>query len=85
MARMAEIEIDEEVYEALDLPGEDREAAVKTELAVSLYDRGILPFGKARALAGLSKREFHRLLGDREVDRHYTDEELDEDVEYASG
>lgn len=80
---MAEIEIDDEVYEALDLPGEDREAALKTELAVSLYARGVLPFGKARALAGCSKQEFHELLGDRKIERHYTEEELDEDVEYA--
>ena len=80
---MAETELDDEVYEAPELPAEDREAAVKTELTVSLYARGVLPFGKARALAGCSKREFHRLLGDREIERHYIAEELDEDVEYA--
>jgi len=73
---MAEIEIVDKLYEALRIPDGDREQAVKTELAISLYDRGILPFGKARALAGLSKRDVHRLLGDRRIDRHYTDEEL---------
>jgi len=81
---MAEIEIEDEVYEALRIPDGDREQTVKTELAISLYDRGILSFGKARSLTGLSKREFHRLLGDRRVERHYTDEELAEDREYAS-
>lgn len=81
---MAEIEIEDEVYEAFRIPAGEREQAVKTELAISLYDRGILSFGKARALAELSKREFHRLLGDRRIDRHYGDEELAEDREYAS-
>jgi predicted HTH domain antitoxin len=80
---MAEIEIDDEVYEALRIPEAERDATVKTELAISLYDRGILSFGNARALAGLSKREFHHLLGDHEVNRHYTRDELDEDIEYA--
>jgi predicted HTH domain antitoxin len=80
---MAEIEIDDEIYEALNVPEGERDATVRTELAVSLYDRGVLSFGKARALADLSKREFHRLLGDRRIERHYTEAELDEDVEYA--
>lgn len=80
---MVEIEIDDEVYEALNVPEEDRDATVKTELAVSLYDRGILSFGKARALASQSTREFHRLLGERGIERHYTEDELDEDVAYA--
>jgi predicted HTH domain antitoxin len=82
---MAEIEIDDEVYEALNVPEAEREATVKTELAISLYARGILSFGKARTLAGLSTRRFHQLLGDRNVARHYTRDELDEDIEYARG
>lgn len=80
---MAEIEIADDVYDALKLPEGEREDALKAMLAVSLYREGVLAFGKARELAGLSKREFHRLLGEREVARHYTGEELDEDLEYA--
>jgi len=80
---MAEIEIDDEIYDALTVPEDERDATVRTELAVSLYDRGVLSFGKARALAECSTREFHRLLGDRGIERHYTEAELDEDVEYA--
>jgi len=82
---MAEIEIDDDIYDALSLPEEKRDAAVKRELAVSLYAQGILSFGKARELAGLSKRAFHDLLGDRKIERHYTGTELDEDIEYARG
>lgn len=80
---MATIEIDEDVYEALQLPEGERPQALKQELAVSLYARDILSFGKARALADLSKREFHELLGEREIPRHYTETELAEDLEYA--
>jgi predicted HTH domain antitoxin len=80
---MATIEIDDDVYEALRIPEGERSKAVKQELAISLYARDILSFGKARELAELSKREFHELLGEREIPRHYTAEELAEDLEYA--
>ncbi|TQQ81722.1 UPF0175 family protein [Halonotius roseus] len=80
---MATLEIDDEVYEALQIPEGERKDTVKKELAVSLYARDILSFGKARSLAGLSKREFHKLLGDREITRHYDDGELAEDIEYS--
>jgi len=80
---MATIEIDDEIYEALQIPEGERSQAMKQELAVSLYARDVLSFGKARALADLSKREFHELLGEREIPRHYTDTELAEDLEYA--
>ena len=81
---MATIEIDDDIYEALQIPEAERSQAMKQELAVSLYARGILSFGKARELAELSKREFHDLLGEREIPRHYTETELDEDLAYAS-
>ena len=80
---MPTIEIDEEVYEAVRLPEGERSQAMKEELAISLYARDILPFGKARALAELSTREFQALLGEREIPRHYTEAELAEDFEYA--
>ncbi|WP_255150111.1 UPF0175 family protein [Halorarius halobius] len=80
---MATIEIDDDVYEALQVPEAERSQALKRELAVSLYARGILSFGKARELAELSRREFHELLGERKIQRHYTETELTEDIEYA--
>ncbi|WP_255192421.1 UPF0175 family protein [Natronobeatus ordinarius] len=80
---MRTIDVPPDVYDALNVPEDQREDVIRRELAVSLYREGILSFGKARELAGLSRREFHRLLGDREVDRHYTDEELADDLEYA--
>ena len=56
---------------------------MQQELAASLYARDVLSFGKARALAELSKREFHELLGEREITRHYGERELEEDLDYG--
>ena len=80
---MATVEIDDDVYEALQLPEGKRSPTMKRELAVSLYARDVLSFGKARVLAELSKREFQKLLGEREIPRHDGERELEEDLEYA--
>ncbi|WP_254840579.1 UPF0175 family protein [Natronomonas marina] len=80
---MADIEITDEVYEALRLPEDERELVLRRELAVACYRQDILSFGKARELADMSSREFQRLLGRRGIERHYTDEELDDDIAYA--
>ena len=58
---------------------------MKLELALALYQRGILAMGPARRLAGLSKREFLEEMGKRRIVRHYTAEELEEDVAFAKG
>ncbi|MCZ7667684.1 MAG: UPF0175 family protein [Chloroflexi bacterium] len=55
------------------------------ELAVALYAQEALSFGKARELAGLGKYEFGRILGQREIARHYSEEELEDDLTYAHG
>lgn len=80
---MRTIDVPPDVYDALNVPEDEREKVLRRELAVSLYREGILPFGKARELAGLSRREFYRLLGERDIERHYTREELDEEFAYA--
>ncbi|THE65430.1 UPF0175 family protein [Salinadaptatus halalkaliphilus] len=76
---MGSIDVPSDVYDALNVPEDEREDVLRRELAVALYREGILSVGKARELSGLSRPDFHRLLGDREVDRHYTLEELEED------
>lgn len=78
-----QIEIPEEVQRSLRLPPEDAERELRKELAVALYARGILPFGKARLLAQLSTHEFIHLLHERQIPRHYTEAELAEDLKYA--
>ncbi|MXR40522.1 UPF0175 family protein [Halobaculum sp. WSA2] len=80
---MVSIEIDDDVYDSLQLPKQERSERLKRELAVSLYLQDMLSFGKARALADMTHHEFQQLLGERQIPRHYGEEELAEDLEYA--
>ena len=54
------------------------------ELAIALYSQEMLSFGKARELANMGRYEFGRLLAERKSDRHYCEEELEQDIAYAS-
>jgi predicted HTH domain antitoxin len=66
-------------------PPDEAEQEVREELPLTLYARQLLPLGKARQLAGLSRRDFEALLGERQIPRHYSEEELEEDLDYAFG
>ena len=79
------LEIPDSVARALRLPPAEQRQQLKVELALSLYAQGILSFGKARELADVSKLEFSLLLGKRNLPRHYTNEDLQDDLAYGSG
>ena len=79
------LEIPDAVADAMRLPGDERQQRITIELAVALYAQGILSFGKARQLCGVTKYEFGVLLGQRGVPRHYTEEDLQDDLKYAAG
>jgi predicted HTH domain antitoxin len=79
MSRLV-LEISNEVAESLQLPSSERLSRVRRELAVRLYQKGLLSFGKARELAQMTKWEFHLLLGDEEIERSYDLEELENDL-----
>jgi len=79
------LDIPESIASSLRLPVPEIESRLRTELALALYAQGILPFGKASELAGVSRYEFAAMLGQREIPRHYTDDELTRDLEYARG
>jgi predicted HTH domain antitoxin len=49
-----------------------------------LYQRRVLSIGKARILAQMTRWEFEELLGKRKITRHYTNADLEEDIQYAS-
>ena len=57
------------------------EQAIMKEIALKLYDRNIFTFGQARRLANLSVWEFQQLLGEHNIQRHYSETELVEDIE----
>jgi predicted HTH domain antitoxin len=82
MAKL-KLEIPDEVLSALKIPLKERDAELRKELALSLYQRGALSIGKARALAGMNLWSFEELLGQRRIQRHYTEEDLKEDIKYA--
>lgn len=78
-----QLQIPDAIAQAMRLPPLEQQQQLMIELAVALYARGILSFGKARELAGLSKYEFGLLLGKRAVPRHYTADDLRDDLTYA--
>jgi predicted HTH domain antitoxin len=59
------------------------DAELRKELALALYQRGVLSSGKACRLSEMTRWEFEELLGQRRIPRHYTEENLEEDIEYA--
>jgi predicted HTH domain antitoxin len=79
------LEVPDEVLEAVKLPPAEVEKEFRKELALALYQRGVLSLGKARLLAQLTRWEFEELLGQRRIPRHYTDADLREDLQYAFG
>ncbi|MFH1929488.1 MAG: UPF0175 family protein [Chloroflexota bacterium] len=79
------LEIPGEVVEAVKLPPGEVERELRKELALALYDRGVLSLGNARALAQMTRWDFEELLGQRGIARHYTRTDLDEDIRYAFG
>ena len=78
-----QLQIPDTVVQAIRLPETQLSQGVLLELAIALYARGLLSYGKARELAGQSKYQFGLLLGERGVLRHYTSEEWQEDLDYA--
>ncbi|AFY30958.1 UPF0175 family protein [Calothrix sp. PCC 7507] len=79
MSRLV-LEIPNDVAESLQLPQSERLSRIQRELAVRLYQKGLLSFGRARELAQMTKWEFHSLLGDEAIERSYDLEELDNDL-----
>ncbi len=56
------------------------EEVVLLELAIAFYASGKLSFGKARELAGLDWLRFRRVLAERDVQSHYTQEDFQSDL-----
>ena len=78
------IRVLEEIVQALRLPPDIVATELQRELAVALYQRGILSSGKAAALAEMTRWEWEELLGARKIPRHYADEDLDQEIAYAA-
>jgi predicted HTH domain antitoxin len=79
------LEIPPEVLKSLKVPPQEAAERLQTELALALYAQGLLSSGKACSLAGLTRWAWEELLCKRKVDRHYSDEDLTEDLRNAPG
>lgn len=77
------LRLSEEIIQAIKLPPERMERELLIELATGLYRRRVLSFGKAKQLAGVDYWKFAEELSERGITRDYTEEELEEDIEYA--
>lgn len=82
---MYHVDIPDSVARSLRLPETEVEPRLRSELAVALYAQGILPLGKASELAGVSRYQFSDLISRRGIARHYTDDDMARDLQYAGG
>lgn len=78
-----QLEIKDEIVASIKIPLPEVKRELTKELALGLYARWALPMGKARQMAGLTKREFLNEIASRGIERHYTTEDLSEDIAYA--
>ena len=79
------LEIPADILRAVRLPSKEIEPEFRKEPALALYQRGVLPLGKARLMARMTRWEFEELLGQHKILRHYTDVDLEEDIAYGLG
>jgi predicted HTH domain antitoxin len=79
------LRIPDSVVQGLRLPEEEIPQRLRTELAVALYAQGVLSLGKAAELAEMTRFLFGELVSQRGIARHYSDEDLAQDLSYARG
>ena len=79
------LEVSSKIQRALRVPEPERQTRLLVELACALYHREILSFGKAAELSQLSQFRFGHELVERDIARHYADEDIAEDLAYAGG
>ena len=79
------LHIPDSIVRSLRIPEAEAEQRLRQELAVALYARSLLSFGKASELAGENRFRFADILTQRGIARHYSQEELTEDLTYADG
>jgi predicted HTH domain antitoxin len=78
--RAITLDLPTDLRDALRVPAAEQKTRLRRELAIRLYEKGLLSFGKARELAELSKWAFHELLAAEGILRHYDLEDLEADL-----
>lgn len=75
------VEIPESISLSIKIPESELRGRLKVELAIRLYQKRILGFGKARELVGLNKWQFQEILAKENIPLNYDIEELERDME----
>jgi len=75
------VEIPESISLSIKIPGPELKERLKVELAIRLYQKGILGFGKARELAEMNKWQFQEILVNENIPLNYDIEEYERDLE----
>lgn len=78
------INIPDDVVAAIKWPRKQLDQQLAVEMAYALYGRGLASMGIARRLAKLDKWAFLEGLAERNIERHYGENELNEDIVYAN-
>ncbi len=79
--RTVNLEIPEDILFDLKIPKNRWNVELRKELALQLYRERLLSFGNARRLSGMTKIDFHYLLGEREIPRQYDLDDYRKDME----
>ncbi|PIU67065.1 MAG: hypothetical protein COS84_05125 [Armatimonadetes bacterium CG07_land_8_20_14_0_80_40_9] len=74
------VEIPEDIVSRMKIPYREAAERVQRELALRLYERGLITFGMARKLTGMTRWEFDDLLGEQNIVRSYDVEEFQKDL-----
>ena len=75
------LDIPEEFLISVKIPRNRWQRDLKRELAIQLYRENMTSFANAHRLAGMTKIEFHYLLGEREIPRQFDVEDYEKDLE----
>ena len=75
------MELPDDVLKILNIPKNELSSELRIQLALFLYEKRKLSFGKARELAGLSVWEFMEKLNENKIPFNYDVEDLKEDLE----
>ena len=79
------LDIPESIAGSLRLPESEIGPRLRTELSLALYAQGILSFGKASELAEMPRAMFAEAVTQRNIPRHYSEQDLKRDLDYARG
>ncbi|MFH0968499.1 MAG: UPF0175 family protein [Methanobacteriota archaeon] len=71
------------LVQEMKLPPDTAKEELLNQLAICLYQRGIFTSAQACRLSSFERYQFEDLLWKRKIPVHYSEEDLNRDIEYA--